>query len=403
MPTSPVKIINDPIYGFIMVPKGILTDLMDHPWFQRLRRIKQLGLSHFVYPGAVHTRFQHALGAFHLMTKSLETLKLKGYPINAEEFEAAQIAILLHDVGHGPFSHVLEHSLVPVDHENLTLLIMNDLNQEFNGALNLAIQIFQKKYPRQFLCQLVSSQLDVDRMDYLNRDSFFTGVVEGTIGYDRILNMMGIDDDRLVFEEKAVLSIESYLSARRLMYWQVYMHKTSLMAEHMLEVLLSKCKLETNNLPAAPESLQYFLFNNLQDTAEKDPNDLLRAFQKIDDNDIEMLLKTCSHSKEPLISYLANCLLSRKFFKLIYNKNNFSQDVLQGYRKLTEHTLDLSRNDTSLLVQENYSEFQAYNPNEDEIMIQTKSAGIIKLSEAISLEHFTIKELKYFIGIPKEI
>jgi len=403
MPTSPVKIINDPIYGFIMVPKGILTDLMDHPWFQRLRRIKQLGLSHFVYPGAVHTRFQHALGAFHLMTKSLETLKLKGYPINAEEFEAAQIAILLHDVGHGPFSHVLEHSLVPVDHENLTLLIMNDLNQEFNGALNLAIQIFQKKYHRQFLCQLVSSQLDVDRMDYLNRDSFFTGVVEGTIGYDRILNMMGIDHDRLVFEEKAVLSIESYLSARRLMYWQVYMHKTSLMAEHMLEVLLSMCKLETANLQSAPESLHYFLFGNLQNTAEKDPNSLLRAFQKIDDNDIEMLLKTCSRSKDHLISYLANCLLSRKFFKLIYNKLNFSQDVLQGYRKQTENTLAISQNDSSMLVQENYSEFQAYNLNEDEIMIQTKSYGIIKLSEAISLEHFTIKELKFFIGIPKEI
>lgn len=403
MPTNPVKIINDPIYGFIMVPKGILTDLMDHPWFQRLRRIKQLGLSHFVYPGAVHTRFQHALGAFHLMTKSLETLKLKGYSITAEEFEAAQIAILLHDVGHGPFSHVLEHSLVPVDHENLTLLIMKDLNQEFNGGLDLAIQIFQKKYPKQFLSQLVSSQLDVDRMDYLNRDSFFTGVVEGTIGYDRILNMMGIDQDRLVFEEKAVLSIESYLSARRLMYWQVYMHKTSLMAEHMLEVLLSLCKLQSSNLPTAPESLHYFLYENLQLNTEKDSNALLHAFQKIDDNDIEMLLKTCSHSKDHLISYLANCLLSRKFFKLIYNKFNFSQDSLQSYRKQTENKLGISPQDSSMLVHESFSEFQAYNPDEDEIMIQTKSSGIIQLSEAISLEHFTIKELKYFVGIPKEI
>ncbi len=402
MPTNPVKIINDPIYGFIMVPKGILTDLMDHPWFQRLRRIKQLGLSHFVYPGAVHTRFQHALGAFHLITKSLEALKLKGYKITPEEMEAAQIAILLHDVGHGPFSHVLEHSLVPVDHENLTLLIMQDLNKEFNGALDLAIQIFQKKYPKYFLSQLVSSQLDVDRMDYLNRDSFFTGVAEGTIGYDRILNMMGIDNERLVFEEKAVLSIESYLSARRLMYWQVYMHKTSLMAEHMLQVLLSLCKLEAEMVPLAPKGLHYFLYEKKQKGNLEDPASLLNAFKNIDDNDIEMLLKNCIHSADKLIAYLANCLLSRKFFKIIYNQSNFSNELITQYREQTETSLLISKTHSSKLVYENPLEFQAYNPFEDEIMIQTKSSGIIKLSEAITIDHFTKKELKYFLGIPKE-
>ncbi|HRG67541.1 MAG: HD domain-containing protein [Saprospiraceae bacterium] len=402
MPTNPVKIINDPIYGFIMVPKGILTDLMDHPWFQRLRRIKQLGLSHFVYPGAVHTRFQHALGAFHLITKSLEALKLKGYKITPEEMEAAQIAILLHDVGHGPFSHVLEHSLVPVDHENLTLLIMQDLNKEFNGALELAIQIFQKKYPKYFLSQLVSSQLDVDRMDYLNRDSFFTGVAEGTIGYDRILNMMGIDNERLVFEEKAVLSIESYLSARRLMYWQVYMHKTSLMAEHMLQVLLSLCKLEAEMVPLAPKGLHYFLYEKKQKGNLEDPASLLNAFKNIDDNDIEMLLKNCIHSADKLIAYLANCLLSRKFFKIIYNQSNFSNELITQYREQTETSLLISKTHSSKLVYENPLEFQAYNPFEDEIMIQTKSSGIIKLSEAITIDHFTKKELKYFLGIPKE-
>ena len=402
MPTNPVKIINDPIYGFIMVPKGILTDLMDHPWFQRLRRIKQLGLSHFVYPGAVHTRFQHALGAFHLITKSLEALKLKGYKMTPEEMEAAQIAILLHDVGHGPFSHVLEHSLVPVDHENLTLLIMQDLNKEFNGALELAIQIFQKKYPKYFLSQLVSSQLDVDRMDYLNRDSFFTGVAEGTIGYDRILNMMGIDNERLVFEEKAVLSIESYLSARRLMYWQVYMHKTSLMAEHMLQVLLSLCKLEAEMVPLAPKGLHYFLYEKKQKGNLEDPASLLNAFKNIDDNDIEMLLKNCIHSADKLIAYLANCLLSRKFFKIIYNQSNFSNELITQYREQTETSLLISKTHSSKLVYENPLEFQAYNPFEDEIMIQTKSSGIIKLSEAITIDHFTKKELKYFLGIPKE-
>lgn len=402
MPTNPVKIINDPIYGFIMVPKGILTDLMDHPWFQRLRRIKQLGLSHFVYPGAVHTRFQHALGAFHLITKSLEALKLKGYKITPEEMEAAQIAILLHDVGHGPFSHVLEHSLVPVDHENLTLLIMQDLNKEFNGALDLAIQIFQKKYPKYFLSQLVSSQLDVDRMDYLNRDSFFTGVAEGTIGYDRILNMMGIDNERLVFEEKAVLSIESYLSARRLMYWQVYMHKTSLMAEHMLQVLLSLCKLEAEMVPLAPKGLHYFLYEKKQKGNLEDPASLLNAFKNIDDNDIEMLLKNCIHSADKLIAYLANCLLSRKFFKIIYNQSNFSNELITQFREQTETSLLISKTHSSKLVYENPLEFQAYNPFEDEIMIQTKSSGIIKLSEAITIDHFTKKELKYFLGIPKE-
>ncbi|MGB3131471.1 MAG: HD domain-containing protein, partial [Saprospiraceae bacterium] len=220
-----IKIINDPVYGFISVPYGILLELIDHPYFQRLRRISQLGLSSIIYPGATHTRFHHALGAYHLMTKALQTLEMKGVELSSEEKEGACIAILLHDLGHGPFSHVLENILIPVEHERLTLLLMEDLNKQFGGKLNLAISIFKNEYPKKFLFQLVSSQLDMDRMDYLTRDSFYTGVSEGIIGYDRIIQMMNVVENQLVIEEKALFSIEKFLTARKIMYWQVYMHK----------------------------------------------------------------------------------------------------------------------------------------------------------------------------------
>ncbi|MGB4818187.1 MAG: HD domain-containing protein, partial [Saprospiraceae bacterium] len=223
---SSIKIFNDPVYGFITVPRGIVLNLIEHPYFQRLQRIRQLGLSHYIYPGAVHSRFHHALGAYHLMTSTLHNLKLKGIPISTEEFQAAQIAILLHDIGHGPFSHVLEHTIVSVPHEEMTLRMMEELNLEFDGALDLAIKLFKNEYPRPFLQQLISSQLDMDRLDYLNRDSFFTGVAEGVIGYDRLILMMDVVDNQLVIEEKAIYSIEKFLTSRKIMYLQVYMHKT---------------------------------------------------------------------------------------------------------------------------------------------------------------------------------
>ena len=244
-----IKIINDPVYGFISIPYGIILDLIDHPYFQRLRRISQLGLSSYIYPGATHTRFHHALGAYHLMTKALSTLEAKGVLLSQEEKEAASIAILLHDLGHGPFSHVLESALIPVEHEELTLLLMEELNNEFAGKLSLAITIFKNEYHKKYLYQLVSSQLDMDRLDYLTRDSFYTGVSEGIIGYDRIIQMMNVYDNQLVIEEKALFSIEKFLTARKIMYWQVYMHKASLSSEIMLTALLKAIKSNFSEIP----------------------------------------------------------------------------------------------------------------------------------------------------------
>ncbi|HEX5625223.1 MAG TPA: HD domain-containing protein [Saprospiraceae bacterium] len=399
---SKIKIFNDPIYGFIMVPDGILMKLIDHPWFQRLRRIKQLGLSHFVYPGAVHTRFHHALGAFHLMTKALDILRFKGQDIRQEEYEAAQIAALLHDIGHGPFSHVLEHSLVPLDHEILTGWIMDALNREFDGRLDLAIEIFSGRYPRRFLCELVASQLDVDRMDYLNRDSFYSGVVEGTIGCDRILNMMDIADDRLVVEEKSALSIENYLGARRLMYWQVYMHKTSLIAEHMLQQLLIQVKQrEGSGLDSG--RLGYFMqwpgsFDPFANTGE-----LLHHYQSIDDSDIEQLLKACRDASHPLIAFLANGLLSRKFLKIAIQEQPPDEETLRYYRDQTQLLLHFDPVETAQLISTNVLEFSGYSTQDDEVLIRTKTNAIRKLSEIVQLSHFTRHEMKYYLAYPKEI
>ncbi len=385
-----------------MIPKGLIMELIDHPWFQRLRRIKQLGLSHFVYPGAVHTRFHHALGAFHLMTRSLEILKLKGLIISKEEFEAAQIAALLHDIGHGPFSHVLEHSLVPVDHEIMTLEIMKELNQQFDQKLSLAIAIFTGNYDKSYLCQLVSSQLDVDRMDYLNRDSFYSGVAEGTIGYDRMLTMMDVVDNQLVFEEKVALSVENYLAARRLMYWQVYMHKTSLAAEHMLEVLLKCCK----QLPASKISdygLNYFLHLPEGFQPEQDHDQLLSFYQNIDDSDIEVFLKTCVNFEDPMIVYLAKNLLSRKFFKIKIQSQAFNESELQAYRDACCRLFPISNKQSEWIISQNKLEFCAYEFGKTELKIRTKTNAIKNLSEIINLENYIRSENKYFIAIPREV
>lgn len=399
---SNIKIFNDPIYGFIMIPKGILMELIDHSWFQRLRRIKQLGLSHFVYPGAVHTRFHHALGAYHLMTRSLEILKLKGHEISSEEFEAAQIAALLHDIGHGPFSHVLEHSLVPVAHEEMTLRIMRELNLQFHGKLNLAIEIFQDTHPKSYLCQLVSGQLDVDRMDYLNRDSFYSGVAEGTIGYDRMLTMMDVVDHQLVFEEKVALSVENYLAARRLMYWQVYMHKTSLAAEHMLEVLLKCCKqIKTNKI--ATSHLDYFLKLPESFQLKDDQQHLLSQFKYIDDSDIEMFFKSCIDSDDKFISYLASSLLTRKFFKVIVQTQPFDKTTLQSYRDSCCELFKINSLQAEWLVSENELVFSAYEFGKKELKIRTKSNAVKNLSEVINLENYIRDEVKYFITVPKEV
>lgn len=294
-----VKIFNDPVYGFIDIPRGLLLDLIDHPWFQRLRRIKQTGMAALVYPGALHTRFHHALGALHLMQEAVAVLRRKGVPISEAEQEAVCAAILLHDIGHGPFSHALEHTLVDLHHEELSLMMMQKLNQQFGGALNLAIEIFTDMYPRRFLHQLVSGQLDMDRMDYLNRDSFYSGVTEGMIGYDRIIKMLYVVDDQLVVEEKGIYSIEKFLMARRFMYLQVYVHKTSLSAESMLIALLNRAKelsVAGQVLPASPW-LSFFLAN--QSVSQSFTQDeIIDQFVQLDDSDIVVAMKMWAREKD---------------------------------------------------------------------------------------------------------
>jgi HD superfamily phosphohydrolase len=303
-----LKIFNDPVYGFISVPDGLIMELIEHTVFQRLRRIKQLGLSDFIYPGATHSRFHHALGAFHLMTEALDSLRLKGVSISEEEYEASQIAILLHDIGHGPFSHVLEHSLLPVAHEEITILLMEWLNVEFKGRLSLALRIFKNQYSRSFFHDLISSQLDVDRLDYLTRDSFFTGVAEGVIGYDRLIKMMDVHEDHIVLEEKGLYSIEKFLVARRIMYWQVYMHKTAIAAEKMLHSIFELVKSDLNKyIKNSP--LIYFIDNEYHNQVDIHSPDFIDKFLSIDDSDIWQVLKQLSKSDHKLLRYMSKGIL----------------------------------------------------------------------------------------------
>ncbi|MBK9108332.1 MAG: HD domain-containing protein [Saprospiraceae bacterium] len=397
-----IKILNDPIYGFVMIPKGLILSLMDHAWFQRLRRIKQLGLSYYVYPGAVHSRFHHAVGVFHLMSQAIDVLRQKGVAIQKEEAQAAQIAALLHDVGHGPFSHVLENSLVPLEHEQLTLMIMDALNRELNGSLDLVIEIFKGNHPKKFLCELVAGQLDVDRMDYLNRDSFYSGVVEGTIGYHRLLTMMDVVDNRLVFEEKAGLSIENYLAARRLMYWQVYMHKTSLVAEQMLELLLARCKKLGRHDFASP-ALDYFISLQVETPESLDRSELLMQFQKIDDSDIEMFLKCCGSSNDALTSYLAKGLLQRNFFKIHMQKIPFDDAYVAELRSNCIKQFNCSSAEAEQMVHLSKMEFLAYETKHSEIQIRTKQGSIYNASDCLKLDHLCNVEEKYYLSVPREL
>ena len=313
------KIINDPIYGFITLNSGILTNLIDHHYFQRLRRISQLGLSYLVYPGANHSRFHHAIGCMHLMKKAIHQIRRKGHNITNKEAEGLKIAILLHDIGHGPFSHALENSIVSgLSHEDLSILFMKRLNKEFNGKLSLAIKIFNNTYPKKFLHQLVSSQLDMDRLDYLKRDSFFSGVTEGNIGSERIINMLNIVNDELVVEEKGIYSIEKFLIARRLMYWQVYLHKTVISAENMLIKVLKRVKFLIANKDTVytTTDLEIFLRNNFsKKDIENNPN-LLDSFSELDDYDIYTCLKQWKNCHDFVLSNLSRRIIYRKLLKI---------------------------------------------------------------------------------------
>ncbi len=380
------KIFNDPVYGFISIPHGIIFDLIEHPYYQRLRRISQLGLSHYVYPGALHTRFHHALGAMHLMTQAIETLRSKDVEISRKEARGVLIAILLHDIGHAPFSHALEHTLVNVHHEELSELFMQKLNKVFKGKLEIAIQIFQNKYPKKFLHQLVSSQLDMDRMDYLNRDSFFTGVSEGVIGYDRIIKMLTVKNNELVVEEKGIYSIEKFLISRRLMYWQVYLHKTVLSAEQMLIRTLERAKdlaQEGVHLEGS-DALRYFLYNNFsRKDFKKNRDELLEKYAALDDIDILAALKNWSSHDDYVLSFLSKSIIERKLFKIKLQNEPFDSDYIKQMRLKVQNNLPEDRSEKSnFLVFTGKESNSAYSTKKDEIKILYKNGKVLPMSDA---------------------
>ncbi|MBK7409439.1 MAG: HD domain-containing protein [Saprospirales bacterium] len=399
------KIFNDPVYGFISVPYGILFDLIEHPYFQRLRRIKQVSLTHYVYPGALHTRFHHALGAMYLMTQAIDVLRAKGTKITDEEATAARIAILLHDIGHGPFSHTLEHTLINVTHEDLSRLFMEQLNETFDGALDLAIEIFQDRHPKKFLHQLISGQLDMDRMDYLNRDSYFTGVYEGVIGYDRIIKMLDVHEDQLVVEEKGIYSIEKFLMARRLMYWQVYLHKTVLSAEQMLIATLRRAKdlsREGVHLPVPP-SLQLFLQHEwtLVDFQQR-REELLKHFARLDDYDIMSALKLFSEGPDPLLAYLSRSIVDRRLFRLELQNEPFDAEYKEAIRACILQRFEMPETSLPFLFLEGKERNSAYTTSEDEIRILFKDGRVCPISECSDAGIPSMITTKHYVAYPKE-
>ncbi|GAB4028515.1 HD domain-containing protein [Spirosoma koreense] len=388
------KILNDPVYGFITIPTDLLFDLVEHPYFQRLRRIKQLGLSEYVYPGALHTRFHHALGAMHLMGQAMSTLQSKGHAISSDECEAAQIAILLHDVGHGPFSHVLECCLLDdVPHEQISLMLMHELNGQFKGALTLAIRMFEGTYERPFFHQLISSQLDMDRMDYLNRDGYYTGVAEGAIGAERIIKMLDLVDDQLVVEAKGILSVENFLNARRLMYWQVYLHKTSICCESMLIQILRRARFlirQAGFEPVyAPEPFKLFLRESVSLTDFQTKRIYLDAFTKLDDFDVWSCIKQWAQHSDLVLSTLCQMLLDRRLFKIILSTEPFAGELLN---ELEEQLRGAGVPDEIMgyFLVEGQATNAAYLPSGDRIAIKLKTGRVIDIADASDLSNIQV-------------
>ena len=374
------KIINDPVYGFITIDHPLVLDVIGNPYYQRLRRIQQMGLANLVYPGAVHTRLHHSLGAYHLMGNALASLRGKGISISAEEELGAKMAILLHDSGHGPFSHALEKNLIENhDHESVSLLIMQLLNKEMNGALAEAIEIFTNRHPKKFLHQLVSGQLDVDRMDYLNRDSFFTGVSEGVIGYDRIIHMLTVNEGELMVQEKGIYSIEKFLVARRLMYWQVYLHKTVVSAESMLVKIIQRAKEKIRSghvLLSGSESLDFFLSDS-----PEDPSEWLGAFTLLDDNDILSALKIWMKNTDPVLSNLSTMLIERRLLKAKLQADPFDKDQVEKYLKRAARILNISEQDAAYFVFTGEHTNTTYNPLDEKINILFKDGSVRDISQ----------------------
>ncbi len=406
-PTFKRKIINDPLYGFITISDKLVFDVIEHPYFQRLRRIEQLGLASMVYPGALHTRFHHALGAMHLMGQAIETLRFKGFDISQEEARGATLAILLHDIGHGPFSHALEHHIVNgTSHEEITLMFMQELNAEFGNKLETAIAIFNNSYPRKFLHQLVSGQLDMDRLDYLMRDSFYTGVNEGVISTDRILKMLTVAGDELAVELKGIYSIEKFIVARRLMYWQVYYHKTVLAVEYMVVSILNRAKFLTKQgvvLPAS-EALQYFLGQQIGKEQFVGSETTLKMFAALDDYDIFCAIKTWSNHTDPILSLLCSSLLNRNLFRVVIAAAPFEEAKIISIRKAIAGKLKLTDEECSFFIGEGEISNSAYDPNNDRITIVDKNNmlwDISGLSEQLNIAIYNKTVSKFFTYYPK--
>ena len=414
MKTNKKKIINDPVFGFINIRSEIVFDLIEHPYFQRLRRIKQLGLSCLVFPGTNHSRFEHALGAVHLMLSAIEILNLKGQEITDEEADAVTIAILLHDIGHGPFSHVLENTLVmDVPHERISLLLMEELNRQFDGKLELAIRIFTDQYPKRFLHQLVSSQLDMDRLDYLSRDSFFSGVSEGIIGAERIIKMLNVKNDELVVEYKGIYSVENFLIARRLMYWQVYLHKTVISAEYLLINVLKRARelaMAGAEVFATPV-LKVFLTKqiSLNDFVQNrliDGRKALDIFASLDDNDIFASVKEWQEHPDMVLSYLSKCIINRRLYKIKISKKPISdQKIAQLKSKIGAHFNVCDEQIRYFLIADTISN-SAYNKassNKINVLFKNNKTSDIADASDISLSVFSETVRKYFICYPKEL
>lgn len=403
------KILNDPVFGFITIPNDLIFDIIEHPYFQRLRRIKQLGLTNLVYPGALHTRFHHALGAMHLMQLTLKNLSSKGVEISDTEYSASLIAILLHDIGHGPFSHTLEFSLLNgISHEEISLAFLQKLNAEYHGKLDLAIKIFQGSYERKFFHQLVSSQLDVDRIDYLRRDSFFTGVSEGTIGSERIIKMLDVRDDQIVVEEKGIYSIENFLNARRLMYWQVYLHKTSVSAEEMLIQLVkrARCLTQQGVSVLATPALSIFLERTISMDYFREDADILDVFALLDDSDIWGSMKFWMNHNDFVLSTLSKMILGRKIFKIEMSNAAFSKEQVATVHGKTKNHYKLSELEARSFVGSGKISNEAYISSGQKINILTKSGELIDIAKATELPNITAMSKivsKYYLCWPKEV
>jgi HD superfamily phosphohydrolase len=405
--TNRHKILNDPVYGFVTLRHSRALELMDHPYVQRLRRISQLGLSHLVYPGAVHNRFHHAVGCLFLMQQAIDTLRSKGVEITQEEDEAVCFAILLHDIGHGPFSHALENSIVKgVHHEDIGELIMNKLNEEFDGLLTLAIKIFQKKYHKKFLQQLVSSELDMDRLDYLARDSFYSGVTEGKVGSERIIKMLDVQDDQLVIEEKGIYSIEKFIVARRLMYWQVYLHKTVLSAEHMLMLVLKRAKdlSRKGEVLFASPSLSVFLQSDYDKESFESTKGVLDKFCDLDDSDIYNAMKAWRIHEDRVLSNLSSRLLDRKLFRIELRTEPFTTEEIKERVESLQQLWDMSEEEANYFVSSGQVENRPYKQNG--VMIKSKDGTLVDFAKAndnLTIESLSRNIVKHFLCYPKDM